>query len=207
MSLKKKLGLGVASAALGLSLVGGGTYAYFSDTATTNNTFAAGTLDLAANPTKIFDLDNLKPGDSMYREFELQNKGTLNIKNVVMNTSYTIKDAKGDNNGADLGEHIKVHFMLNWDKTPIGNPAKGLVVWDTTLAELQSMSPKAVEEKFDKIFGDDRWGTEGLATGTSDWLGVYMEFVDNKQDQNVFQGDTLKLKWEFTANQTDGELR
>ena len=31
MSIKKKLGLGVASAALGLSLIGSGTYAYFSD--------------------------------------------------------------------------------------------------------------------------------------------------------------------------------
>ncbi|MCU5397508.1 CalY family protein, partial [Bacillus toyonensis] len=31
MSLKKKLGVGVVSAALGLSLIGGGTYAYFSD--------------------------------------------------------------------------------------------------------------------------------------------------------------------------------
>ncbi len=29
MSLKKKLGAGVVSAALGLSLIGGGTYAYF----------------------------------------------------------------------------------------------------------------------------------------------------------------------------------
>ncbi|MCQ6289408.1 CalY family protein, partial [Bacillus cereus] len=30
MSFKKKLGVGVISAALGLSFIGGGTYAYFS---------------------------------------------------------------------------------------------------------------------------------------------------------------------------------
>ncbi|PHD39103.1 cell division protein FtsN, partial [Bacillus toyonensis] len=47
MSLKKKLGVGVVSAALGLSLIGGGTYAYFSDQVVTNNSFAVGTLDLA----------------------------------------------------------------------------------------------------------------------------------------------------------------
>ena len=35
MGIKQKLGLGVASAALGVALVGGGTYAYFSDTAET----------------------------------------------------------------------------------------------------------------------------------------------------------------------------
>ena len=34
MGIKKKLGLGVASAALGLSLIGGGTFAYFNDIAT-----------------------------------------------------------------------------------------------------------------------------------------------------------------------------
>ena len=46
MGIKKKLGLGVASAALGLSLIGGGTWAAFNDAATINNHFAAGTLDL-----------------------------------------------------------------------------------------------------------------------------------------------------------------
>lgn len=40
------------TAALGLSLIGGGTFAYFSDSETTNNTFAAGTLDLAVEPTQ-----------------------------------------------------------------------------------------------------------------------------------------------------------
>ena len=55
MTIKKKLGLSVATAALGLSLIGGGTYAYFSDQEVTQNTFAAGTLDLAINPTTIVD--------------------------------------------------------------------------------------------------------------------------------------------------------
>lgn len=49
MSIKKKVGLSLASEALGLSLIGGGTYAFFSDKAETTSTFAAGTLDLNAN--------------------------------------------------------------------------------------------------------------------------------------------------------------
>ena len=53
MSLKKKLGMGVASAALGLSLIGGGTFAYFSDKEVSNNTFAAGTLDLTLDPKTL----------------------------------------------------------------------------------------------------------------------------------------------------------
>ncbi len=75
MSLKKKLGMGVASAALGLSLIGGGTFAFFSDKEVSNNTFAAGTLDLTLNPKTLVDIKDLKPGDSVKKEFLLK---TLN---------------------------------------------------------------------------------------------------------------------------------
>ncbi len=54
--------MGVASAALGLSLIGGGTFAYFSDKEVSNNTFAAGTLDLTLDPTTLVDIKDLKPG-------------------------------------------------------------------------------------------------------------------------------------------------
>ena len=45
-----------------------------------NNTFAAGTLDLVANPKAVVDVSNLKPGDTIEKEFKLENKGSLNIK-------------------------------------------------------------------------------------------------------------------------------
>jgi spore coat-associated protein N len=199
MNLKKKLGMGVASAALGLSLIGGGTYAYFNDTEVTNNTFAAGTLDLVSNPTTIIDVDNIKPGDTMLRPFELQNNGTLDIKNVILNTAYTVNDANGNNGAADFGDHIRVNFLFNVDKLDVP-------VWSTTLADLQAMDPAAVENQFETIFGDE-WGTQGLVAGSSDLLFVQFEFVDNSQDQNVFQGDSLDLTWTFTANQTDGTER
>ncbi|MDC3413624.1 CalY family protein [Aquibacillus sp. 3ASR75-11] len=91
MSIKKKLGLGVASAALGLSLVGGGTWAAFNDVETLDNSFAAGTLDLglSAGNTELlnFDLSNLKPGDQMLRSFKLSNDGSLAIKEVWMDVA------------------------------------------------------------------------------------------------------------------------
>ncbi|WP_416729827.1 TasA family protein [Fictibacillus sp. JL2B1089] len=198
MSLKKKLGLGVASAALGLSLVGGGTYAYFSDTEVTNNTFAAGTLDLSVDPTTIINVNNLKPGDTMLRSFELKNGGTLDIKNVSLLTNYKVTDAKGDNSD-DLGKHIRVNFLFNVDKLDIP-------VWSTTLAELKGMDPKAVENKFEDMFGDE-WGTKGLVTGSSDLFFVEYEFVDNNKDQNQFQGDSLALEWKFNAKQKAGSER
>jgi spore coat-associated protein N len=93
MSIKKKLGLGMASATLGLTMVAGGTYAYFNDTETIANTFAAGKLDLSVvnlsqDSTKLIELSKLKPGDTIDREFKLQNSGNLAIMDVLMNFDY-----------------------------------------------------------------------------------------------------------------------
>ena len=45
-----------------------------------NNTFAAGTLDLSLNPSTVVNVSNLKPGDTIEKEFKLENKGSLDIK-------------------------------------------------------------------------------------------------------------------------------
>lgn len=210
MGIKKKLGMGILAGALGLSLIGGGTFAYFSDTEETVNTFAAGTLDLSVDPTVIIDVDNLKPGDVMVREFELINSGSLDISSIDLATSYTVYDAKGDNTD-DFGKHIKVLFLENVDKTGAGYIIEDYndVIAETTLYDLQHMTPDAVENVQSWITwllglnGED----SGLAAGDSDLMWVAFEFVDNGEDQNEFQGDALELTWTFTAHQTPGEYR
>ncbi|TFJ94434.1 CalY family protein [Lentibacillus salicampi] len=193
MGLKKQLGMGVMSAALGLALVSGGTYAYFSSSETTNNTFAAGTLDMAVEPTTLIEVDSLKPGDSITRDFELQNSGSLNIDKILLETDYSVIDADGDNS-ADFGEQIQVEFLYNADKMDE-------VIFETTLAELKDMEPEAVNEHiFGPMFGED-----GLESETHDDFVVEFSFVDNGEEQNQFQGDSLNLEWTFNAQQTTGE--
>ncbi|ALX50221.1 CalY family protein [Lentibacillus amyloliquefaciens] len=192
MGIKKQLGMGVITAALGLTLVSGGTYAYFSSSETTNNTFAAGTLDLAVEPTTLIEVDSLKPGDSITRNFELQNSGSLNINKVLLETDYSVTDAEGDNTG-DFGEHIQVEFLYNADQL-------NEVIYETTLAELSNMEPEAVnEEVFIPALGED-----GLEADTADDLVVKFNFVDSGEEQNQFQGDSLNLEWTFNAQQTAG---
>lgn len=198
MSIKKKLGLGAASAALGLALIGGGTYAYFNDTTQTTSNFTNGTLDLNAEPTTIINVDNLKPGDTMFRSFQLKNDGSLDIAKILLTTDYGVTDAKGDNAGEDFGKHIRVNFLINGDKSE-------LPVWSTTLADLKTMSPDVIEEKFWTPWWAENGGN--LAAHTSDTLYVQYEFVDNKQDQNKFQGDSLELKWTFDGKQGAGTAR
>lgn len=197
MGIKQKLGLGVASAALGLALVGGGTYAYFSDSAEASATFAAGTLDLSVDPTTIIEVDNIKPGDTMLRSFDLVNGGTLDIATIDLMTDYTVTDANGNNND-DFGKHIRVNFLINGDK--LDAP-----IWSTTLYDLKNMSPDVIEGNFWSQFFAERGGN--LAAGTSDKLYVQYEFVDNGQDQNRFQGDSLTLKWTFDGKQGAGVER
>lgn len=205
MGVKKKLGLGIASAALGISLVGGGTFAYFSDTEATTNTFAAGTLDLGVNPTTIIDVENIKPGDWMNRSFKLENNGSLDIAAVNLATSYTVTDSAG-NNVDDFGKHIRVNFLYNADKQTLPPQWSGNenVIYSTTLYDLKNMNPDAVENKIFLPWFEEN---DGLKANSSDQLYVQFEFVENDKDQNEFQGDSLELTWTFEAEQGAGEER
>ncbi|WP_410991073.1 TasA family protein [Bacillus cereus] len=197
MSFKKKLGVGVASAVLGLSFIGGGTYAYFSDQVMTNNTFAAGTLDLAMNPTTSLDLNQLKPGDKILKKFNLKNSGTLDIKDIVMKIDYQVNDVLKNNEKDDFGKHIKVQFLWDWD--PSKNP-----VYETTLAELKEQGPEIVSKE---VFASKWVASGGLQPGKMDWFWMRFIFEENGRDQNMFQGDSIVLKMEFQANQMEGRER
>lgn len=200
MGLKKKLAMGIATGALAVSMIGGGTYAYFNDVETSNNFFAAGTLDLAVNPETIIDVGNLKPGDVMPRVFKLENNGSLDISKVLLTTDYEVVEGAW-NNTDDFGKHIKVNFMTNLDKSGLLNPNN--IIYSTTLADLKGTAPDAVQKKIFSFIAEP----SGLKSGTSDDLIVTFQFVDNGQDQNEFQGDKLKLIWTFDAKQTAGTVR
>ncbi|KON85990.1 cell division protein FtsN [Sporosarcina globispora] len=189
MSFAKKVSQGVMSAALGLSLIGGGTFAYFSDTVETQNTFAAGTLDLGMNPSAVVNISNIKPGDEVYREFTLENNGTLPIGKVLLNTKYTVADAMQDGqaNTDDLAKHIKVTIMYNTSS------ATNTVV-ETTLHDLQTQQPDLTE--INTSVGPK---PDGIPAGEKEKIFVLFEFVDNGENQNQFQGDKLQVNWTFNA--------
>lgn len=199
MSLKQKIGMGVVTATLGLSLTFGGVFAYFSDSETSNNSFQAGTLDLSLNPSVIVDVKDLKPGDFIERNFKLENKGTLDIAKVSLETSYEVTDAKQNNAGEDLGEHIVVKFLVT-DGKPSNPNDDHEVLWETKLSELKTMKPEDVATSLERHNLID-----GIKSDETDYLHVLFSFEDNDQDQNKFQGDSLQLNWTFNAEQTKGE--
>lgn len=209
MDLRKKLAMSIATGALAVSMIGGGTYAYFNDVETSVNTFAAGTLDLAVNPTTIINVDNLKPGDWMERKFKLENNGSLDISQVFLTTDYT-ETVEG------FGDHIVVDFLRNNDK------GESVVIESLTLSQLKVLSADAVDntspliekgkgnekknENGKKIYfqnGED----DGLKHNSSDNMLVKFRFNENNEDQNAYQGANLELYWTFTAKQTAGESK
>lgn len=83
--LKTKLGLALASTALGATLVAGGSFAYFTSQAeSTSNEFQAGTLTIALNAATPwsgnFNINNWAPGDSAEQEVTIRNTGSLPLK-------------------------------------------------------------------------------------------------------------------------------
>jgi predicted ribosomally synthesized peptide with SipW-like signal peptide len=89
MNLKKKIGMAMASTALGAMLLGAGTYAIFTDSVSnTQNTFTAGTVDLNLNAESQFTgtINNLAPGDSGQQTFDLVNNGSLELRYDIAQT-------------------------------------------------------------------------------------------------------------------------
>jgi spore coat-associated protein N len=218
MSLKKKLGLGVASAALGLSLVGGGTYAYFSDTAVQTSTFASGTLDLNVDPTTLITLDKFKPGDWKNQTFKLINNGNLDIKSVNLKTAYSVTKNDGSSVDPALAEKyadaIEVVFLRNvGDGNIITGDFPNQVVSRKSLKQLASMNPDDLAAEWDRT-GIVRWALrDGLtAKGTGkesiDDFSVQFQFKNTPNaPQNDLQNLKLNLTWMFEGIQKDGEER
>ncbi|ASA25298.1 TasA family protein [Paenibacillus donghaensis] len=190
MNVKKTLGLGVVSAALGLTLIGGGTFAYFSDTAQTNAAFNNGTLSLTSDPSIFVNLNNLKPGDTINKTFWLKNDGSLDITKVLLKTVPTVNDLNGNNGSHNLKEDIIVTIMINDDKNSIPVLVK-------SLADLEKITPDLVKTGL--------WGEKsGIKANTSDKLYVSFFFKENLTPQNYYQGDELNLTWTFEASQGAG---
>lgn len=218
MGIKKKLGLGVASAALGLSLVGGGTWAYFTDTETTTDNFAAGTLNLElenidgtnlASDLFTTTLQNFKPGDSITRTFKVANRGSLSIKDVVVKANYsgfldgqdnvnldTIDSAQGDSQDYEFASQINVQVFAG-ATADVSN-----LKYNGSLQNYYALSQESGDVT-DVSSTPDNNSLPALPTVDSDAVTIVLTFVDNG-DQNKFQGDKMNVGFEFIARQFGG---
>ncbi|MFS0783742.1 TasA family protein [Bacillus sp. 1P06AnD] len=221
MGLKTKLAVGIMSGALGLSLVGGGTWAAFNDVETVSNTFAAGTLDLGkGDATEVFNISNLKPGDSFKRSITLKNEGSLDINQIFLNASsfkdWKDKDVLGLNGKlAGAGNNSIDEFLGQFTVTI--KKGSTFVYGENGSKTLADLKAEATGNNGSgvEITGTDN-KTVGLASGdkTTAWEFEVKFKEDNAlisgtrlHAQNKYQGEGAKIDFVFEATQMPGESK
>jgi spore coat-associated protein N len=220
MTIKKKLGMGILTGVMGLSLVGGGTWAAFNDVEYKNNSFAAGTLDLDVNDVDgvaaTFNLSNLKPGDNMTREFTLVNNGTLAIKDVLMTTTasdfidgtneYTTAVAAG---GHGMTDNDVNDFLDQFNVEVIDVDRQITVVQNKSLKDLLTMTPNLAPSNS----SDPAYSGIPLQPSDSEKIRIKISFKNDTTNkdgngeyiQNKYQGDSVKVKFSMEASQYQGK--
>ncbi|TYR75252.1 spore coat protein [Rossellomorea vietnamensis] len=229
MGIKKKLGLGVASAALGLSLVGGGTWAAFNDIETMTNSLSAGTLDLVLDSaaTGKIDVSKLVPGETIERSFEIQNDGNIDIAQVLLSTNATFARGTNGADGALPGNESKEDYLKQFkidvydsDSTNLLdeiNPSEGRSY--VTLYDFVNATED--DDDFDIASGDGLDNIKSVPgkpaadfdNYDTDTITMELEFVNDgtktngEYNQNKFMGNSVTLDFTFEATQKTGGPR
>jgi spore coat-associated protein N len=213
MGVKKKLGLGLASAALGLSLVGGGTFAYFSDEATVHNGFASGTLNLDVssydhNTWPInFDLQNLRPGDRVERTFDLNNVGSLAIGDTYLSFA-KVSVTNPLQTGATDDDFLSALQVSYFYETVVNGqyvPQSILISNPISLKDaIASNYTGKIQSKFLTSDGKLNLTPDGIEAGNKGRYRIMITFKDTEVAQNKLQGMVAKVDFKLDARQVTG---
>ena len=182
---------------------GAGTFAYFSDTETsTGNTFTAGTLDLKVNSgdsnVVMFNVNDVKPGDSGSAEINLSNAGSLdgyldiNFSNVVDNDPTLtdpedeVDDTQGDGQG-ELADNLDILAYIDENGNSTYDAGTDALVYDG----------KAIN------IAGEQLSNYSLTSGASKTFRI--EWSVDSGVGNVIQDDEAGFDIEFELAQTTGQ--
>ncbi len=213
--MKKILGLTVA-AMLVMGLVGGGTWAFFSDPeSSTGNTLSAGTLDLQLDggdaAVTTLNIATAYPGDSGSGSTTLLNYGSLAAELDISFGSVTNTESVGDSEyesdviggggNGELGSQATFAFFVDvdtsggWSTGDIGLSANSTGV---VYAHPAALEYQALDDYGTDVFDDVYTGTMAPAA-SDDFIIMYQ--VPTSAD-NTIQGDSLSMDVSFTLEQT-----
>jgi spore coat-associated protein N len=206
----KSLLISLVAVALVGGLVGGGLFAYFSDTETsTGNTFTAGTIDIdltgdlgAVVHGSVYH--DFKPCETGYLEFTITNSGQNPadvwklIKDVVDDGGILSGPEIVAEDGTAVDNLSEVTLFDLWIENSV--PADHVFnegVDEMLINESQGLTVAYVAGKYMYL--------GALANGTSMNIVQSFHIVDNGQPQNEYQGDTFSFSEDFFAQQTVGD--
>jgi len=206
--MKKILGLTIA-AFLVMALVGGGTWAYFSDPETsTDNSLTAGTLDLNINggntAVTTFSATNVAPGDSGSGSSVLANVGSLSGEldisfSVITNTpgagGTEYEGGSGELGGeAEIAVYIDVDQSGDWSSGDIGLKSDS-----TTYSHPTALNYATIDS-----YGSDSWdAVEAMAAPASDNFTILWRVPTTAG--NDIQGDSVSFDVTFVLEQAEAD--
>jgi predicted ribosomally synthesized peptide with SipW-like signal peptide len=204
--MKKIFGLTIA-ALLVMGLVGGGTWAYFSDPETsTGNYFSAGTLDLDINDgdaaVTLFSVGDLYPGQTGNASADLDNTGSLSGNLSIEFSAITNNPGTGgtewEGGSGELGAELDIAIFIDKDEDGAWTTGDvGLKTDNTTYNWPTALEYSAVDN-----YGSDNWTNAyaGLmANGASDAFVIAYDLPTTAG--NNIQGDNVTFSIYFLLKQ------
>jgi predicted ribosomally synthesized peptide with SipW-like signal peptide len=227
--VKKILGLTIA-ALLVIGLVGGGTWAYFSDPETSSgNVLAVGKLDLnidgGDSDTTIFEssISGVAPGDAAANEYiSLTNVGDMAGELDIEITAITNDESIGSTEyeadvigGAGIGElsqWLDIVLWIDADESGtfntgdielnISGAAADINPWATTTNETLDFT--SIDDYLNINF-DAAFASLDETGGTNDEVDLYVTYQVSTSADNTAQGDSVDFTVTFTLEQADND--
>jgi len=166
---------------LSLGSIGAGAFslAIFTDTDASGGSFTAGTIDIATNPSTLFTVAAMMPGDTQSATLTVQNNGTGQLR-YAMTSSSTDPDSKA------------LRTQLSVDIKAGACPGSGTALYSGVLG--------ASTAKFGDTTAGAQAGDRTLNAGSSEQLcfAVSLPLATG----NAYQGATTAATFTFSAEQT-----
>lgn len=215
--MKKILGLTIA-ALIVMGLVGGGTWAYFSDPETSSgNIITAGILDLKLNGADsnvniLTSLSNKAPGDNSTAYATISNSGSStiageldiasgNVTNTesVGATEYEADVIGGAGNG-ELGANAEIAPWLDLNEDGVFDGGS-----DIALKSDGTTSTAALQWDTVDNFASQTWNAVIASMAISASERFYIDWRIPTSAGNTIQGDSFTLGFTFTLEQTSAD--
>ena len=176
---RRRRGLIVLLLSLSVASLGAGAFslAIFTDSDATSGTFTAGTIDIATNPTTLFTVANLMPGDSGSATLTVNNNGTGQLR-YAMTSASTNADTKS------------LRDQLALTVRPGACPSAAAAIYTGALSAAAFGSTAQGNQAGDR--------TLNAAAGEQLCFGWSMPLASG----NAYQGATTTTTFTFTAEQT-----
>src|SRR3989344_7401322 len=203
--INRKIAISAVSIFATFALIAGGTFAFFTDVATSaNNSFAAGSLTLflddnnettpAAGVTDSIQLAGLAPGVGQTGFISLHNpnvSGAINIAEVAMGANITGGN-NGNGDGSNLGDVTNLTVMTGSNNTCTTNPTDHTPAMAT---QLGGTMPLTLSE----LVATDYDSLPGL--NVTDTYFMCLTATVDPTAPDLYQGDSLSAEFVFTGHQ------